>query len=216
MGTGVNSNVNAITVIGTNVYVAGRFSSASGVSASRIARWNGNTWSAVGSGVSGTGNYSVSALANIGADLYAGGNFASAGGLAVNRIAKWDGTNWFALGSGITRTFGTPSVVAMAARGNDLYAGGSIEYAGGKASYYLARWNDQVDFDFQPVIRFSNFQFAGSFQSLVSSTGAPSYIIEASTNLLQWTPIRTNFSDSELFQDPASESMPKRFYRARQ
>ena len=216
MGTGVNSNVNAITVIGTNVYVAGRFSSASGVSAGRIARWNGSTWSAVGGGVSGTGTYSVSALARIGNDLYAGGNFTTAGGVPVNRIAKWDGTNWSGLGNGITRTFGNSSVVTMASRGNDLYAGGSMEYAGGKASYYLARWNDQVDFDFQPVIRFSNFQFAGSFQSLVSSTGATSYIIEASTNLSQWTPIRTNFTDSEIFHDPASESMPKRFYRARQ
>jgi hypothetical protein len=99
MDIGVSSNVNAIAVIGSDVYVGGRFARAGGVAASRIARWNGSSWSDLGGGVSGTGNFSVSALAAIGGDLYAGGSFTNAGGLDVNKIAKWNGSGWSALGS---------------------------------------------------------------------------------------------------------------------
>src|SRR5262249_6268497 len=120
--TGVNSNVNAIAVMGTNVHFSGYFTSASNIVANRIALWDGNNWSSVGGGV--TGNGLVNALAVIGGNLYAGGTFTNMGGVAVNRIAKWDGTNWTALGSGMTYPgVSSAPVNALQSVGADLYAG---------------------------------------------------------------------------------------------
>ena len=47
-----------------------------------IAKWNGSTWSALGSGMDT--DYCVYALAVSGSDLYAGGDFTTAGGSAAN------------------------------------------------------------------------------------------------------------------------------------
>ncbi len=91
----------------------------------RIAKWNGSTWSALGSGM----NNVVNALAVDGNDVYAGGNFTSAGtcdsAAGCNRIAKWDGSTWSALGSGMNS-----SVDALAVDGNSVYAGGYFTSAG--------------------------------------------------------------------------------------
>ena len=80
----------ALAVSGTDIYAGGDFVTAGGVSVSRIAKWDGTSWSALGTGISG-GN--VLALAVSGTDVYAGGQFSTAGGVNVNRIAKWNGTS---------------------------------------------------------------------------------------------------------------------------
>ena len=67
------------------------------MSAASIAKWNGSTWAALGSGTNGA----VVALTANGTDIYAGGNFTTAGGAPANRIAKWDGSAWSPLGSGM-------------------------------------------------------------------------------------------------------------------
>jgi hypothetical protein len=94
-------------------------------------KWDGNSWSALGSGIS---NRVVYALAVSGGDLYAAGDFRHAGGRAANFIAKWDGTTWTTLGSGMNN-----DVLALAVSENNLYAGGSFAIAGGKISAYVAR-----------------------------------------------------------------------------
>ena len=99
-GTGVYGGVRALAVYddgsGEALYAGGNFSSAGGVWASSIAKWNGTEWSAL-AGPSDTGtNGWVVALAvyddGSGVALYAGGSFTAAGGVTVNRIAKWNGT----------------------------------------------------------------------------------------------------------------------------
>ena len=47
--------------------------------ANNIARWDGSSWSALGSGVNGY----VTALAMLGNDLFVGGGFTTAGGIAA-------------------------------------------------------------------------------------------------------------------------------------
>src|SRR5947209_1828210 len=74
---------------------------AGGIAANYIAKWNGSSWSALGSGMGGQSCPYVGALAVSGTDLYAGGNFETAGGTAANSIAKWNGSSWSALGSGV-------------------------------------------------------------------------------------------------------------------
>jgi hypothetical protein len=138
---GANYNVFATAVDGSgNLYIGGGFAVAGGVVANRIAKWNGSSWSALGSGMGGLpGRYTyVNALAVSGSDLYAAGQFTTAGGSAATNIAKWDGSSWSALGSGI---LGAINVSALAASGSDLYAAASFPAVGGSAGYSILKWN---------------------------------------------------------------------------
>lgn len=72
-------NVFAYDSTNSRLYVGGTFTAIGTVFANRIAQWDGSTWSALGSGVGGSGT-AVSALAVSGSALYVGGNFISAGG----------------------------------------------------------------------------------------------------------------------------------------
>ncbi len=120
-----------------NLYIGGDFSVVGDVFASRIAKWNGSSWSPLGSGMNNT----VIALAVSGRDLYAGGHFTTAGGIAANYIAKWNGSGWSALGSGMG-ALDFPSVQALAVSGGDLYAGGNFTMAGGvDIGCGIAKWD---------------------------------------------------------------------------
>ncbi len=109
---------------------------AGGVPVNNIAKWDGSTWSGLGSGMSD----GVLALAVIGTNLYAGGQFTSAGGVPAPNVAKWDGSAWSALGSGMSGSseFG---VLALAVSGTNLYAGGDFITAGGVTANAIARWD---------------------------------------------------------------------------
>lgn len=138
---GVNGPVYVATVDDAgNVYIGGNFTVAGDVVANRVAKWNGSSWSALGSGIEGVGpggsNPYINALAFADGNLYVGGYFTNAGGILANRIAKWDGNSWSALGSGMNG-----GVFALATIGNDLYAGGDFTAAGGIATARIAKWN---------------------------------------------------------------------------
>jgi hypothetical protein len=124
--------VKALAVSGTNLYAGGTFTTAGGNAANSIAKWDGNNWSALGSGM----DNNVLALATSGTNLYAGGDFTTAGSTAASYIAKWNGSSWAALGSGMNG-----SVHALSVYGSTLFAGGSFTTAGSGGSNYIAQWN---------------------------------------------------------------------------
>ncbi|MEI7979611.1 MAG: T9SS type A sorting domain-containing protein [Bacteroidota bacterium] len=130
--TGSNSQVKSMAVYNGELYVGGDFTTAGGVSANYIAKWNGTTWSAVGSG---TNNW-VSSMAVYNGVLYVGGNF-SAGGVNTSDIVKWNGTAWSAVGS-LTQG----EVRSMVVYNGELYVGGFIYTAGGVSVNHIAKWND--------------------------------------------------------------------------
>jgi hypothetical protein len=75
----------ALAVSGNNLYVGGWFTNVGGMSATNIAKWDGGTWSALGSGM----NDVVLALAVDEADhLFVGGNFTLAGTNVSPHIAQ--------------------------------------------------------------------------------------------------------------------------------
>ena len=123
----------ALAVSGTDVYVGGSFTNASGVSVKGVAKWNGTTWSALGSGVAGQ----CYALALSGGQLYAGGSFTRVGSTDANHVAKWNGSVWSALEAGALNSV----VNALAVSGTDLYVGGSFTMAGNSNANYVAKWN---------------------------------------------------------------------------
>jgi hypothetical protein len=151
---GVNDVVNALAVVGNEVFVGGYFTSAGGVSANRVARFNTltNTWSRLGTGssngVSVDGSLpAVYALAVLGNEVVVGGNFTSAGGVSANRVARFNTlTNtWSSLGTGssngVSGGFVAADVTALAVVGNEVYMGGFFTSAGGVSANFVARFN---------------------------------------------------------------------------
>jgi hypothetical protein len=133
---------------GRALYVGGTFDHAGGVTARRIARWDGETWTALsgpaGNGIAG----SVRTLAVYhgpgGPELVAGGSFFSAGGVNAFHVAKWDGTAWSPLSGPTTPGMGAPVwalEVHEDGRGPKLFAGGDFVFAGGVPAEYVASWD---------------------------------------------------------------------------
>ena len=137
LGSGMNSSVNALAVDAAgNLYAGGNFTTAGGITANRIAKWNGSGWTALGSGMNGP----VSTLAvDSSGTLYAGGGFTTAGGIPVKGIAKWDGASWSALGSGISEASSYVNRLAKDEAGN-LYAGWVIT-TNGVTTSSIAKWD---------------------------------------------------------------------------
>jgi hypothetical protein len=130
---GADGRVWAIAVDDSgNVYFGGDFRFIGTVPANYVAKWDGSTWSALGSGM----NQVVQALAVSGTNLYAGGQFTTAGGVSATNIAKWDGNGWSALGSGMNN-----GVQALVVSGPNLYVGGGFTTAGGVPANYVAKWD---------------------------------------------------------------------------
>lgn len=115
-----------------NLYAGGDFSTAGGIDAFAVAKWNGSTWANLGGGM----DFMVNALdCDSSGNLYAGGEFNNAGGLAANRIAKWNGARWSCLGSGLNNS---ATAVICDGAGN-LYCGGFFTVAGGVTVNYVAK-----------------------------------------------------------------------------
>jgi len=127
-----------------NLYVGGQFTSAGGVEAQNIARWNGESWSAVVNGIQSTEPFkaAVSAILVDGGVIYIGGNLSSAGGVLLNGIAKWDGNTWDNLSGGLGREKYAPVVASMAMdRDGRLFAAGYFSLAGGASANCVGLWN---------------------------------------------------------------------------
>ncbi len=84
---------------GPELVVGGTFSMAGGVPAANIARWNGSSWSALGSGTNNRVRDLIVHDDGTGPALYACGWFNNAGGVSVPYVARWNGTAWSAVGS---------------------------------------------------------------------------------------------------------------------
>lgn len=128
---GTNS-IDALVAGPDGLYAGGKFDSIGGVEASNVARWDGISWSAVGTGTDGR----VSALAVLGGNVYAGGSFQNAAEQPASRVARWNGVAWEALGDGTDA-----SVLALEAFEGTIVAAGEFANAGGAAAPGVARWN---------------------------------------------------------------------------
>jgi hypothetical protein len=134
-----NGEIDAFAVFddgsGPGLYASGDFTVIGGVSASRVARWNGTAWSALGDGF----DLSVRTLcvydAGSGPSLYAGGVFMHSGANPMRSVARWDGSAWTSVGD----VAGPVNVLVVG--GGKLYAGGSFHSAGGNAADNIASFD---------------------------------------------------------------------------
>jgi len=100
--------VHSLVVYHGDLYAAGAFPRANGVTVNNIARWNGTDWFPV-TGPSGTGVLTdgstfgavVWDMTMVDGKLIVAGEFNTAGGVAANSIAAWDGSTWSSVGQPI-------------------------------------------------------------------------------------------------------------------
>lgn len=115
LGGGTNGPVTVTeTLSNGDLLVCGDFTEAGGVSASRVAIWNGTAYEALGSGVQGD----ITCAVELDGALYVGGSFLN----GTTDLAKWNGTVW---------SFSTvfngkyPNISALHVHNGDLYAAGA-------------------------------------------------------------------------------------------
>jgi hypothetical protein len=122
-----------------DVYVGGNFEKAGGVTVNNIARWDGSSWHALGSGTGGT-HPDVDAIAISGSDVYIGGSFTTVNGIGRNYVARWNGSAWSGLGSGTNE-----AVTAIAIDGSNVYVGSAFttvtDSGGDHTVGNVAMWN---------------------------------------------------------------------------
>jgi N-acetylneuraminic acid mutarotase len=141
---GLNEEVTALAMVGSDIYVGGIFTQTVDGSVNKlgsVAHYNPttDTWNALpNQGLSGQ----IFALAALGNDLFVGGTFDKTGDGAVNlsRIAHYDTSNpaWAPLpNQGLNG-----SVYAMATNGSNLYVGGGFTKTGnGVDLNHIARYD---------------------------------------------------------------------------
>jgi hypothetical protein len=135
-GGGFGTFVLAIEVVGTDVFVGGNFTNAGGVSASRIARWNGSSWSALSSGLTGSSSDFVYKIKSYNGGIVVVGRFTTAGSTPSSNIAFWNGSTWSTFGAGLNAV-----CYALHVHNNGFYVGGDFTSAGGVAAERVSFYN---------------------------------------------------------------------------
>ncbi len=160
-----------------------------------IAASNGNLYGvASAGGPNGAGTIFSSTLAGALTPLY------SFGAISSDSYTNSDGAN--------------PTGIMQGSDGN-FY--GTTASGGPQALGSLFAFNGSAPFQFLTVggIRYSGGQ---AVLTLSGASAQGSVVVDASTNLSEWTPILTNPASTGQIQvtDTAAQSFPHRFYRARQ
>jgi hypothetical protein len=153
LGTGLSAFARAVTTwdpdgggpLSDAIVAGGDFTTAGGVSANRVAWFDGTQWHALGAGIAG----SVQAATVWDTDgpggnpgvIVVGGNFSEASGAPGNYVAMWDGTSWQRMNTGFVGL--VHSLCTYSPTGNPadsrVYAGGT--FGPGGAYQYVAKWN---------------------------------------------------------------------------
>jgi hypothetical protein len=111
--------------------------------ARRIARWDGQAWSPLGTGFP-EDNLVYALIADSQGNVVAGGRLDSAGGVPVKNLARWNGVKWSDIGGGVSPypddNWGFIYTMALDANGN-LVVGGWFGFAGGVSADGLAKWD---------------------------------------------------------------------------
>jgi hypothetical protein len=118
---GSQSSLLRFASFGSDLVIAGDFTSIDGVTAKNIASWNGSNWAAFGTGL----NAGVYAACEWNGTLYAGGAF-------TGRLAYWTGSAWTTFGSA------NNTIYDLEVFNNKLIIGGAFTSIGGASINRIA------------------------------------------------------------------------------
>ena len=156
------------------LYAVGGFSSMGGINCYGVAKWDGQNWDSLGSGIRESFVWdqiqNVKDVIRFQNEIYICGAFYKCGGKNITSIAKWNGTEWFEVGGGLTDTsdFGFSqwaTVKDMEVFNNELYIIGSFRTAGNINTKGIAKWDGQTWTDLSQGIINPNSLL--SYQSLM-------------------------------------------------
>lgn len=144
-GAGPQFGVSASLAATNGDLVAAWMENANGMHSFHVGRWNGSTWTSIGSPDNG-----VTVLLEMpNGDLIAGGYFSSISGVAALRLARWNGTAWSPVGGGVPDAFSDVESLAVLPNG-DLVVGGRFPMVGSTAVANIARFDGTTWFPFGP------------------------------------------------------------------
>lgn len=123
--------VRGLIVFNNELVAGGYVDSAGGMPIHKVAKWNGTSWSAMGTDCPIS---TVNCFAVHNGELYAGGQGSGAVKVCV---AKWDGTNWIGLDTEGSNT----DVWSLVSYNGNLYAGGSFSSFNGSGAAGVAKWD---------------------------------------------------------------------------
>jgi trimeric autotransporter adhesin len=139
--SGINPYVPAMEIFddgqggGPQLYIGGRFTTVNGLTAPMVARWNGTTWSAVGTNLTprnATADIDCFLVWNDGSGpaLFAGGSNLRVNADGINRSAvKWNGSTWSVVGQYVGGRTWTLAAFDDG-NGEKLYGGGTLPASG--------------------------------------------------------------------------------------
>ncbi len=129
---GTNGLINTVHIDNNDVYVGGIFSKAGGINANNIAKWNGNVWTAMGTGIGGT-TVQVTGIKKSGNFVYA---------TSTIGVFRWDGNSWTQIGTLTQSLYSGTSAAALDVDANgNLYVTGDFVNINGVAVNGIAKWN---------------------------------------------------------------------------
>ncbi len=138
-----------------NIVACGEFDRVGEASIQGVMQWDGNSWMALGMGLSGNIPQTAPVMFPhqmmvYDDELYVVGNFRNAGGIEVNGVAKWNGTEWQKMGNGFNGT-----VYSIVVFEDEIIAGGSFTESDGTPLNRIAKWDGTnwgaLDFGFTQI-----------------------------------------------------------------
>ncbi|HEU0008861.1 MAG TPA: Calx-beta domain-containing protein [Verrucomicrobiae bacterium] len=197
------------------VIIGGAFTSVDGLARRRIARFNASGTLDFGFNTGSGANADIRAIAvQPDGRIIVAGNFTNFNGVTRMRVARLEASG--ALDSVFDPGRGADNTVYSVALEPDgkVVIGGAFMMVNGFLRNGVARLNGD-----QPVARFvaASMGATGPVLTLRTTPGGV-YVIDASTNLVNWLPLKTNTTSGYelIFTDSTAHGLDWRFYRARQ
>ena len=133
------------------LYAVGGFSSMGGINCYGVAKWDGQTWDSVGSGIRESFIWdqiqNVEDVIRFKNNIYICGAFYKCGGKDIFGIARWNGTQWDSVGTRMRffneGNYSYPSVKDMEVINNELYVVGNFTSIGNVITIGVAKWDGQ-------------------------------------------------------------------------
>ncbi len=161
VGGGLNDTVDDLeTDANGNVYASGSFTATvtDGKPLAGVAKWDGQSWEALGAGITGGAAVVRDLVLDAEGNLYAGGQFTNAGGKPANNVALWSDGTWDVMNGGIIGGGNVGGIYGMAVDSKGrLYVGGDFDAAG---------TSDQ-----EPLNKVAVWDGSGQWQALGSGLG---------------------------------------------